>query len=115
MTITNLGGGKYKIDFDDGRTAIASNINYDRKMNITDQRYNDTTRINGVNTSTNIAGLGFYTQANTISTFVNRSLWTTIDNYPSACSASNYVTQIGDTLTCSIPLESIIEPFTSNE
>jgi hypothetical protein len=30
-------------------------------------------------------------------------LWTTIDNYPSACSAGQYVSAIGDTLTCSAP------------
>lgn len=34
---------------------------------------------------------------------VSRGNWTTIDNYPAACGAGSYVTQIGDTLTCSVP------------
>lgn len=35
--------------------------------------------------------------------YMNRSAWTTIDNYPSACSAGQFVSTIGDTLTCSTP------------
>lgn len=35
--------------------------------------------------------------------FVNRSLWSTIDNYPTACSSGYVVTGIGDSLTCSYP------------
>lgn len=92
----------------------------------------------GINSSGNIAGLGFLTstQTNTIAvnlqtnitslvnsntstnaridnlnltklniadaitTYVNRSLWTTIDNYPSACTTGNLVLGIGDSLTC---------------
>ena len=46
----------------------------------------------------------YYTKTETVSNFVNRSLWTSIDNYPAACGANNYVTTIGDTLTCGIPL-----------
>lgn len=36
-------------------------------------------------------------------TFVEADTWTSIDNYPSACSAGQYVSTIGDTLTCSTP------------
>ncbi len=35
--------------------------------------------------------------------YVSRSDWTTIDNYPSACAGGQYVSGIGDTLTCSTP------------
>lgn len=35
--------------------------------------------------------------------FVNSSDWTTIDDYPSICSAGKFVTGIGDTLSCSTP------------
>ena len=34
------------------------------------------------------------------STYVKRNDWTTIDDYPTGCSAGNYVQAIGDTLTC---------------
>ncbi len=37
------------------------------------------------------------------STYVARNDWTTIDNYPAACGAGQYVTSIGDTLTCNTP------------
>lgn len=37
------------------------------------------------------------------STFTARNDWTTHDNYPAACSAGQFVTQIGDTLTCDTP------------
>jgi hypothetical protein len=40
------------------------------------------------------------TVANDITYYVNRSLWTTIDNYPAACGAGTAVTTIGDTNTC---------------
>ena len=36
----------------------------------------------------------------TTARYVNRSVWTSIDNYPSGCAANNYVQSIGDTLTC---------------
>lgn len=42
-----------------------------------------------------------YSAAST--TFVLRNDWTTHDNYPAACSAGQYVSAIGDTLTCSEP------------
>lgn len=35
--------------------------------------------------------------------FVSRNDWTTHDNYPSACPAGQFVTGIGDTLTCASP------------
>jgi hypothetical protein len=38
--------------------------------------------------------------ADGITFFVNRTDWTTHDNYPTACSAGTFVTAIGDTLTC---------------
>ena len=52
-----------------------------------------------ITTSGSIALNISYTSA----TYVNRSDWTTIDSYPSACGAGQYVTQVGDTLTCSSP------------
>jgi len=42
-------------------------------------------------------------QAYASSTYVWASNWTTIDNYPSGCGAGQYVSAIGDTLTCSTP------------
>ena len=44
-----------------------------------------------------------FTQAQASTTFVSRSDWTTIDNYPSGCSAGQFVTTVGDTLTCDTP------------
>ena len=35
--------------------------------------------------------------------YVRRDTWTTIDNYPAGCSAGQFVSAIGDTLTCTIP------------
>ena len=40
-----------------------------------------------------------YTKAETITRFVNRSSWVTIDNYPTGCT-NQFVQDIGDTLTC---------------
>ena len=37
------------------------------------------------------------------SKYVDRNTWTTIDNYPTACGAGQYVTTVGDTLTCATP------------
>lgn len=46
----------------------------------------------------------FNQNGNTLdSLYVSRNSWTDHDNYPSPCSAGQYVTQIGDTLTCSTP------------
>ena len=41
-----------------------------------------------------------WNETRAVGMFVNRSLWTTIDNYPSDCSAGSYVRGLGDTLTC---------------
>ncbi len=38
------------------------------------------------------------------STYVARNTWTTHDNYPAACGAGDYVSAVGDTLTCSKPV-----------
>jgi hypothetical protein len=46
---------------------------------------------------------GFLTTANGTSTYVARGTWTSIDDYPSACTAGQYVSAIGDTLTCGTP------------
>ena len=35
--------------------------------------------------------------------YVSRATWTTIDSYPTGCSAGAYVSTIGDTLTCGTP------------
>jgi len=35
--------------------------------------------------------------------FMNRSNWSTIDDYPSACISGDFVTEIGDSLTCATP------------
>lgn len=48
------------------------------------------------------------------SSFVSRSDWTTIDNYPSACSAGDYVSAIGDTLTCGTPSSISQTPWGQN-
>lgn len=44
-----------------------------RKLNITDQRFNETTTILSVNTTSNIESLGFTQGAHTVDTFVNES------------------------------------------
>jgi len=63
------------------------------------------TAVNDSTTCTSISSLNgnniadYLSLTNSISYFVNRSLWTTIDNYPTAC-AGQVVSGIGDTLTC---------------
>lgn len=42
-------------------------------------------------------------QANATTTTDSDSTWTLHNNYPAACSAGDFVTAIGDTLTCSTP------------
>jgi hypothetical protein len=46
------------------------------------------------------ADAGYNPQSFASSSYVWASDWTTIDNYPSDCSAGNVVTGLGDTLTC---------------
>ena len=53
-----------------------------------------------ISSNTSYFDSNYYNQTLAISTFVNRSKWTTIDNYPSDCGASNYVYGLGDTLSC---------------
>lgn len=48
---------------------------------------------------------GYFTQSYASSTFVARGDWTTLDNYPTGCTAGQYVSAIGDTLTCSAPTD----------
>lgn len=45
----------------------------------------------------NISGLS--------ATYVARNDWTTIDNYPSACTGNEFVQGLGDTLSCAIPTD----------
>lgn len=42
----------------------------------------------------------FYNKTEVSAKFVNRSDWTTIDNYPSGCSTGQVVQTVGDALTC---------------
>jgi hypothetical protein len=39
--------------------------------------------------------------------YVHSDTWTSINNYPSGCSAGNYVTGLGDTLSCSAAVGSV--------
>jgi hypothetical protein len=49
-----------------------------------------------------------------INSVASDATWTTHNSYPSACSAGQYVTAIGDTLTCSTPAGGSQTPWTSN-
>ncbi len=44
-----------------------------------------------------------FTQAKASTTFVDRADWTTIDDYPTACGAGQYISALGDTSTCGTP------------
>lgn len=55
-------------------------------------------------TKSQVSDLGtLFTQAIASTTFQDRTDWTTHDSYPSGCSAGQYVSTIGDTLTCGTP------------
>lgn len=90
-----------KLDKTDQRyneTSLFTSLN-NSKLDKTDQRYNETSLIDAVNAS--------YTPvSDSAPFFVNRTDWTTIDDYPSACSAGDAVTGIGDTLSCTTFLQS---------
>jgi hypothetical protein len=71
-----------KLNISDQRyndTALINQTNYtiwlelDNKLNITDQRYNDTALINAVNTTLNIESLGFNTTVQNYNLFLNLS------------------------------------------
>jgi hypothetical protein len=94
----------------------------DRTMILTSTIYNGTT----INETYDDSGLldiissignwsdekvNYFTKLQSISYFVNRSNWATIDNYPSGCGVGEYVSGIGDTLTCSVPSGSGGNPF----
>jgi len=51
----------------------------------------------------NLAKTNYYNTTQSNINYMNRSSWTSIDNYPTACSAGQYVSALGDTLTCSTP------------
>jgi hypothetical protein len=90
-------------------------------LNYPTYTYGSSTYVNfgyATNTFATIANYPTYTYAT--STFVARNLWTSIDNYPADCAAGNYVSGIGDTLTCTaLPAGSgatttIVSNITSN-
>ena len=72
----------------DGTVTCESTTSNVTGFNTTDSSLNSTGLIIGINTT--------YTDT----LYVDRSTWTTHDNYPSACAAGTYVSGIGDTLTC---------------
>ena len=47
----------------------------------------------------------YFTETESNANFVSRNTWTDIDSYPATCGAGNYVSAIGDTLTCSVPTD----------
>lgn len=62
----------------------------------------DTTYSNG--TGLNLTGTTFYLDLNYADgVYVKRNTWTSIDNYPTGCSAGQFISTIGDSLTCSTP------------
>ena len=50
-------------------------------------------------------GGGALTRSEANSLYVNRTNWTTIDNYPIACGPGEYVSAVGDTNICSTPTD----------
>jgi hypothetical protein len=87
---------------------IFASLFYDPYGQATSTLASHTTTYNHANYDTaygwgNHATAGYNLQSYASSTYVWASDWTTIDNYPSACSAGSYVSAIGDTLTCSEP------------
>ena len=62
-----------------------------------------------------ISALEFFTKAETQTLFVNRTNWTSIDDYPAACGAGEYASEIGDTLTCSVPPGTNIQMIAGGE
>jgi len=55
----------------------------------------------GVNTTT--FDSAYWNKADGVSVFVNRTLWTSIDNYPSYCVSPDIMRGINDTLNCVTP------------
>lgn len=53
--------------------------------------------------SSGLICLGDHTHSSYLTAVASDSTWTTHDSYPSACSAGQFVTAIGDTLTCDTP------------
>lgn len=95
------------ISFNKSGNTIQLNLARDGMINLTalftdaDTTYSNSTGLSLSGTVFSV--LDYLSGTNAIIYYVNRSSWTTIDNYPTACSANNYVTSIGDTLTCNIP------------
>lgn len=62
----------------------------------------DTTYTNG--TGLNLTSTTFYLDLNYVDgVYVKRNTWTSIDNYPSACSSGQFISALGDTSTCGTP------------
>jgi hypothetical protein len=58
---------------------------------------------NGTDIQDQYLATTYASQAYASTTYVMASDWTTIDSYPAGCGAGQYVSTIGDTLTCSTP------------
>ncbi|MEM5776842.1 MAG: hypothetical protein QXJ06_00140 [Candidatus Aenigmatarchaeota archaeon] len=57
-----------------------------------------------INSSTDFAAPVFYESGSSLSNkYVSRNDWTSIDNYPPACPNGQFVTGLGDTLSCASP------------
>jgi hypothetical protein len=67
---------------------------YRIKLNVTDQRFNESAGIVSLNA----------TKLN-IGADIN---WTQLQNYPIACSANNFMTQVGDSITCTSVQETVV-------
>ena len=72
-----------------GTITVTGSIQSDHDINATGVICTGSTCLNSI-----------YNKTETITRFVNRTDWTTNDNYPTACSGSLYTQGIGDTLTC---------------
>ena len=77
------------------------------KLDITDQRYNESSRVNGLNSSKLDITDQRYNESARVDALNDSKLnkdaqinWTQLQNYPAACPPNNFMTQVGDTITC---------------
>jgi hypothetical protein len=88
-------------------------INIDGSVSCSAPQGNDTESINSLNASLNNETTGRINNDSTKITIGSDINWTTLINYPVACTANNFMTQVGDTITCTsvqeVPLSLLID------
>lgn len=100
VNASNPGGAAYL----DAWINTTTNTSIDQRILTNNNTINNSIQLLVNNANTSMKSYIDLNNASLDDAYVNRSKWTSIDNYPAACSAGTFATTVGDTLTCATPL-----------